>query len=69
MPAPFYLKLRVFKKFATCVFLFFMGLMCFVTYVAYSRKSGSTGLDMGKVQQMRSVANHQDDAKKSNQQP
>lgn len=31
----------------------FMGIMIFVTYVAYSRTSGSTGLNMAKIQQIR----------------
>jgi hypothetical protein len=30
-----------------------MGLMVLVTFVAFNRKSGQTGLDMGKVQKMR----------------
>ncbi len=33
-----------------------MGLMVFVSVKALSRQSGSTGLDMGKVQKMRADA-------------
>jgi len=44
---------KLFQKAATAIFCTFMGLMIFVTSMAYSRRSGHTGLDMGKVQQMR----------------
>ncbi len=35
------------------VFSAFMILMIFVTITAYSRQSGHTGLNMGKIQKMR----------------
>lgn len=38
---------------AIAIFSTFMGLMILVTFVAFNRKSGQTGLDMGKVQKMR----------------
>lgn len=33
--------------------LLFMGMLTFVTVTAYQRKSGNTGLDMGKIHLMR----------------
>lgn len=35
------------------VLALFMGIMVYVTFLAYSRHSGFTGLDMVKIQQMR----------------
>jgi hypothetical protein len=35
------------------ILFIFLGVMTYVTYVCFSRKSGSTGLDMAKVQQIR----------------
>lgn len=52
-------KFKIFQKTATAIFLFFMGLMVLVSFKALSRKSGSTGLDMGKVQKMRVEARQQ----------
>lgn len=49
-------RLKLFQKTAVLVFALFMGLMIAVTIIAYSRRSGHTGLDMAKVQQMRHVA-------------
>lgn len=49
-------KIKLFQKVAVLIFSFFMGLMCLVFVVAMQRKSGSTGLDMSKVQQMRAKA-------------
>jgi hypothetical protein len=46
-------QLPFFQLFAAATFLAFMGLMAFVTIVAYARPSGQTGLDMGKIQKMR----------------
>jgi len=47
------------------VFLLFAGLMVIVTAVAYSKRSGNTGLDMSKVQQLRyeAVYSEQSDEK------
>lgn len=42
-----------FKAVAIAIFSTFMGLMLFVTIVAYVKTSGRTGLDMAKVQKMR----------------
>lgn len=49
-------RFRLFQKITVAIFLFFMGLMLFVFFVAMRRSSGSTGLDMSKVQLMRSKA-------------
>ena len=38
---------------AVGIFSAFMFLMIFVTITAYSRQSGHTGLNMGKIQKMR----------------
>jgi hypothetical protein len=38
------------------MFLMFMFTLAFVTYVAYQRDSGYTGMNMMKVQQMRQEA-------------
>lgn len=46
-------RLKLFQKMATAIFLFFMGLMLLVSIVAFTRRSGHTGLDMAKVQKMR----------------
>jgi hypothetical protein len=45
----------------TCIFF---GLMVLVTFLAYIRPSGSTGLDMAKVQMMRYDKTTTDAAKK-----
>jgi len=42
-----------FKSVAIAIFSTFMGLMLFVTIVAYVKPSGRTGLDMAKVQKLR----------------
>lgn len=48
--------MKKFKLFQTCVtgitFVFF-GVLLLVTIAAYSRTSGSTGLDMAKMQKIR----------------
>lgn len=46
-------KIKIFQIAAIGVLVIFMGLMVLVTVVAYSRVSGHTGLDMGKIQLMR----------------
>lgn len=46
-------NMKLFQKIATSIFIFFMGLMVLVTIVAHARRSGSTGIDMGKVQIIR----------------
>lgn len=50
-------KFPIFQISAAAVFLAFMGVMLFVTLTAYARRSGQTGLDMGKVQKMRYQSN------------
>ena len=49
-------QMRLFRKMATGVLVVFMGIMVFVTVVAYSRKSGSTRQDMAQAQLMRKAA-------------
>jgi len=56
MTLPFFIRIKLFQKVAIAIFLFFMGLMCLVFIVAMQRTSGSTGLDMSKVQQLRAKA-------------
>lgn len=46
---------KIFQIAAVGILVVFMGLMVLVTIVAYSRTSGHTGLDMGKIQQIRSA--------------
>ncbi|MBA2727443.1 MAG: hypothetical protein H0U49_04640 [Parachlamydiaceae bacterium] len=46
--------MRIFPKVATVIFWTFMILMVIVTVTAYSRRSGHTGLDMAKIQELRS---------------
>ena len=45
--------MKWFQKVATGVFCLFIGLLILVVVVAYSRPSGSTGMDMAKVQKIR----------------
>lgn len=40
------------------VLAIFMSLMVYVTYISYDRQSGSTGLDMSKIQQIRYDASY-----------
>lgn len=54
----FFKRIRIFQKVAIGIFLFFMGLMALVLVVALKKTSGSTGLDMSKVQLMRAKAFH-----------
>lgn len=48
---------RYFQCFAVSVVLLFFSIMGVVTIVAYTRKSGQTGLNMALVQKIRSDAN------------
>lgn len=50
-------KFPFFQVAALAIFFAFMGTMFFVTITAYGRRSGQTGLDMGKVQKMRYQSN------------
>jgi hypothetical protein len=45
--------MRLFPKVAWAIFSTFMVLMVIVTVTAYTRRSGHTGLDMAKIQQLR----------------
>lgn len=49
----YFSKLKLFQHTAIAIFVFFMGMMVLVTIVSHSRRSGVTGLDMGKVQLLR----------------
>ena len=52
--ASLFQKFRLFHKVAMGVMCLFFGLMIYVTYIAYSRGySGTTKMDMSKVQQIR----------------
>ena len=51
---------RVFQKIATSVLFIFLGLMLFVTIVAFSRKSGATHQDMSKAQFIRNQVKFND---------
>jgi hypothetical protein len=52
-------KMRWFQKFAVGMLVFYMGLMLYVTVYAHLRHSGNTGLDMGKIHQIRLEAQKQ----------
>lgn len=45
--------MRIFQKMAVGVLVLFFGILALAVVIAYSRVSGSTGLDMSKVQKMR----------------
>jgi hypothetical protein len=49
----FFSRIRWFQKAYVGIFCLFMGTIVFVIAVAYSRRSGNTGLDMAKIQQLR----------------
>lgn len=51
----FLAKTRWFQKAVVGVFCLFMGMIVIVIVVAYSRRSGNTGLDMAKIQKIRST--------------
>ncbi len=48
-------KYRIFQKVVVLTFLIFAGLLAMSVIVAYGRRSHNTGLDMAKMQQMRSM--------------
>jgi len=50
--------MRLFQKAAMAILIFFMSLMLYVTVHAHLRKSGNTGIDMGKIQLLRYHAQH-----------
>ena len=45
-------RMKLFQKAAIAIFSFFMGMMILVTIVAHVKRSGSTGMDMMKIQKM-----------------
>jgi hypothetical protein len=49
----FFQRYRIFRKSAIGIMVLFFGMMLLVTVTAYSRRSGSTGLDMAKIQKIR----------------
>lgn len=53
-------RMKLFQKAVIAIFCFFMGMMILVTVVAHTKRSGSTGMDMMKIQQA-----YQDKVKKS----
>jgi hypothetical protein len=52
----FFQRFRIFQKLATGVLILFFGIMGLVIVLAYSRPSGSTGLDMSKIGRLRAAA-------------
>jgi hypothetical protein len=46
-------KIHWFQFVAYSILSIFMGLMIYVCYIAYTRPSGFTGLDIAKMQQIR----------------
>jgi hypothetical protein len=46
-------KIRWFQMVASGVLILFLSIIAFVIMIAYTRRSGSTGLDMAKIQQIR----------------
>jgi len=53
----FVLQYKWFKVVAYGICTIFIAVMAFVGFKAYTRRSGNTGLDMAKIQQMRYEAN------------
>lgn len=53
-------RLHWFPVAAYSVLFLFMGIMVYATYIAFSRKSGSTGIDAAKIQQIRYEAAYKD---------
>lgn len=47
------MKIHWFHFVSTGVLALFMGMLVYVTFVAYARTSGSTGQDMARIQQSR----------------
>jgi hypothetical protein len=45
--------MKLFQKTAIAILAFFMGLMIYVTIIAHTRRSGITGIDTARIQQMR----------------
>jgi hypothetical protein len=49
---------------SSSVFILFLSIMVYVTYVAFSRHSGSTNLDIAKIQKIRYDAENKKGFKK-----
>ena len=49
----YFQRFKLFQKAVVAVTALFFGLMGLVIIAAYTRHSGSTGLDMAKIQKMR----------------
>lgn len=49
----FLTRIRFFQKSVVGITFFFLGLMFYVAVIAHLKKSGSTGMDMTKIQQIR----------------
>lgn len=47
------MRFKWFQMVASAILMIFMGLMAVVTVIAFSRRSGSTGLDMAQIHQIR----------------
>lgn len=57
-------RFKWFQKTATAILVIFMSLMVLVIIAAYSRRSGNTGLDMSKMQQIRNISTQQNISQK-----
>lgn len=44
---------RIFQHTTMAILVVFIGIMVIVTFVAYNRRSGYTGMDMGQIQKVR----------------
>ncbi len=53
-----FVKLKIFQKLVILIFLFFILVMVTVCTFAYMRKSGSTGMTMSSIQEMRATNQH-----------
>lgn len=54
------IKFKWFRAVATGILILYMGMMLLTVILAYSRQSGSTGLDMAKIQQIRFDVSYKD---------
>lgn len=55
----FWARYRIFQKCVVLLFCVYMGVMIAVGVVAFTRRSGKTGMDMGQVQKMRYEASQE----------
>lgn len=54
-------KYRIFQKTASAILIVFMGVMLGATFIAYSRRSGSTKQDMARAHLIRAKSLEQKD--------